>query len=92
MRTTVPGLVRLVWVRMVLVGLGCPRLTLQFVTFQNRGHMFFIVKYSMVAVAFYLIMSGLISVDFSDESFGLSVNFSTASERIIEDISTLVRL
>ena len=54
--------------------------------------MFFIVKYSMVAVAFYLIMSGLISVDFSGESFGLSVNYTTASEKIIEDISNLVKL
>ena len=54
--------------------------------------MFFIVKYSMVAVAFYLIMTGLISVNLSDESVGVSVNFVTAGERIIEDITSLVKL
>ena len=54
--------------------------------------MFFIVKYSMVAVAFYLIMSGLISVDLSGESVGVSVNYVTASEKIFEDITSLVKL
>ena len=46
----------------------------------------------MFAVAFYLIMSGLISIDLSGESFGVSVNYVTASEKIIEDISSLVKL
>ena len=54
--------------------------------------MFFIVKYSMVAVAFYLIMSGLISIDLSGESVGVSVNYVTASEKIFEDITSLVKL
>ena len=54
--------------------------------------MFFIAKYSMVAVAFYLIMSGLISVDLSGDSVGFSVNYVTASEKIFEDITSLVKL
>jgi len=54
--------------------------------------MFSLVKYLMVAVAFYLIMSGLISVDLSGESVSASVNYVTASEKIIEDLSSLVKL
>ena len=92
MLTIEQGLARPVWVRTGLVRLVCQNLILQFVTFQNRGHMFFIVKYSMVAVAFYLIMSGLISIDLSGESVGVSVNYVTASEKIFEDITSLVKL
>ena len=54
--------------------------------------MFFIVKYSMVAIAFYLIMSGLISVDLSGDNIGVSVNYMTACEKIFEDITSLVKL
>ena len=52
--------------------------------------MFFIVKYSMVAVAFYLIMSGLISVDFSGESFGLSEKRALEVSKILYVIIMIV--
>jgi len=54
--------------------------------------MFFIAKYSIVAIVFYMIMSGLFTIDFSNENVSVGFNYMTVSERIIEDISSLVNL
>ena len=54
--------------------------------------MFFIVKYSIVAVVFYMIMSGLFTVDFSGDNVSLVFNYRKVGEKIVEDVSSLVSL
>ena len=54
--------------------------------------MFFIVKYSIVAVVFYMIMSGLFTVDFSGDNVSLGFNYRTVGEKFVEDVSSLVSL
>ena len=54
--------------------------------------MFFILKYSMVAVMFYMMMSGLFTVDFSGDNVSVGFNYMTVGERIVEDVSRLVSL
>ena len=54
--------------------------------------MFFIVKYSIVAVVFYMIMSGLFTVDFSGDNVSLGFNYRTVGEKIVEDVSSILSL
>ena len=37
--------------------------------------MFFIAKYSIVAIVFYMIMSGLFTIDFSNENVSVGFNY-----------------